>query len=316
MSMDADALVDRRRLRRKVSFWRVVAALVAIIGLVGIGLMALPNSTGSNQIARVEIGGIITGDKPTRELLKLLSDDSSVKGVVLSIDSPGGTVTGSEALYLAIREMAAKKPTVAVIENVGASGAYIAALGTDRIIARSTAVVGSIGVVAQIPNATRLLNTVGIDVESVRSSPLKAMPSGIEPTPPAARAALEAMVLDNFDWFKGLVRERRKLDEAGLTAVADGRVFTGRQALPLKLIDSIGDEEQARRWFEADKGLAPRLPIVTRKPKADYADWGLLGSASAILDRLGYHQMGMVIREITESQALAKSTSIMYLWQP
>jgi protease IV len=316
MSLDPDALVDRRRMRRKLSFWRIAAALIAIAGLVGLGISLQSGRVSSDQVARVEISGLITGDRPTLDLLKDLAKDDAVKAVVLSIDSPGGTVTGSEAIYLAIRELAGKKPTVAVIENVGASGAYIAALASDRIFARPSAVVGSIGVIAQIPNASRLLNTIGIDVESVRSSPLKAMPSGIEPTPPEAKAALEALILDNFAWFKGLVRERRKLDETALTNVADGRVFTGRQALPLKLIDATGGEDEARAWLARNKGISSDLPFQTRKPKTEFANLGLLGGASAIFDAFGYHQMGMVIRGITESEPLARTTPIMYLWQP
>ena len=107
----------------------------------------------------------------------------------------------------------------------------------DHIVAQDTSLVGSIGVLFQYPNFTEVLKTIGIKVEEIKSSPLKAAPNGFEPTSPEARAAIEAIVLDSYAWFKGLVKDRRKMDDAQLAAVADGRVFTGRQGVGLKLVD-------------------------------------------------------------------------------
>jgi len=113
----------------------------------------------------------------------------------------------------------AKKPLVVVVEGLAASGGYITAIAADHIVAQQSSLVGSIGVLFQYPNFTELLKTVGVKVEEVKSSPLKAAPNGFEPTSPEARAALDALVKDSYAWFRGLVKERRGLDDGLLEKV-------------------------------------------------------------------------------------------------
>jgi protease IV len=279
----ADYIVDRRKMRRKVTFWRVVALAIAIVALIG---LAARLNAGGPHIARVAIEGIITGDERT---LKLLRDvgDSNASAVILSIESPGGTTTGAERLYDGIRRLAEKKPVVATVGTLAASGGYIAALGADSIVAHGNSLVGSIGVLFQFPNVSKLLSTIGVQVEEVKSSPLKAAPNGFEPTSEAARAALAALVADSFDWFKGLVKDRRKMTDEELAQVADGRVFTGRQAVPLKLIDRIGGEREAISWLETEKGIAKGLPVRTWRTDRSLETLGILGSLGGLADRLG-----------------------------
>src|SRR5690606_22082639 len=215
MSLDADAIVDRRRLRRKLTFWRVAALLIVLVA-VGIGAaMVMPGSgirPGEASIARIKIQGLIRGNQDRVDALERLGR-SRAKAVIVHLDSPGGTTAGAEQLYDALRTLQAKKPMVVVVDGLAASGAYIAALASDHIIAHDTSLVGSIGVLFQYPNFTEVLKTLGIKVEEVKSSPLKAAPNSFEPTSPEARAAIEAIVLDSYAWFKGLVKERRKLND-------------------------------------------------------------------------------------------------------
>ena len=149
---------------------------------------------------------------------------SEAQAVLLSIESPGGTTTGAERLYEGIRRVAEKKPTVAVVRGMAASGAYIAALAADRVTAQGNSLVGSIGVIMQFPNVGRLLDTVGVKLEEVKSSPLKASPNGVDPTSQQARAALEALVGDSYQWFRDLVRQRRKMNEAELAEIGRAHV--------------------------------------------------------------------------------------------
>ena len=179
----------------------------------------------------------------------------------MHINSPGGTTAGSEQLYDALVRLKAKKPLVVVVEGLAASGGYITAIAADHIVAQQSSLVGSIGVLFQFPNFTELLKTVGVKVEEVKSSPLKAAPNGFEPTSPEARAALDALVKDSYAWFRGLVKERRGMDDALLEKVADGRVFTGRQAVDLKLVDQLGDEKTAVAWLVAEKKVKSDLPV-------------------------------------------------------
>lgn len=264
MNLASDTIVDRRRLRRQLTFWRVAAALTALVAIVVAGLLWSGRGLGAARphIARVSVSGLITGSQTTIDLLRRAGDATTAAAVVVRINSGGGTTAGSEALFNEVRRLAEKKPVVAVIDGVGASGAYMTALGAERIVANGSALVGSIGVIAQMPNVSKLLDTLGVKVESVRSSPLKAMPNGMEPTTPESRAAIEEMVRDSYLWFRDLVGKRRKLEGEALGRVVDGRVFTGRRALELGLVDAIGDEKDAIAWLETEKGIAKGLRVL------------------------------------------------------
>ncbi len=288
MSLTSDMLVDRRRLRRQLTFWRVASVLILILALIGAGFAFRTYSGpgGQAHIARMNIEGLITGRQETLDLLRDI-EKSSASAVILRINSGGGTTSGSEALYSAVQALSAKKPVIAVIDGVGASGAYMTALGAERIVANGSALVGSIGVIAQVPNVSKLLDTLGVKVEAVRSSPLKAMPSGVEPTTPEARAALEATVADSYRWFRELVGSRRNLAGDALGSVSDGRVFTGRQALGLKLVDELGGEKEAIAWLEREKNIAKELRVVEYKPKSQRGSLPAIGSLHQAARLLG-----------------------------
>src|SRR5450631_1000838 len=228
----ADYIVDRRRLRRQVTFWRVAAFLVAAIAILALGyrFSGLGATADQPHIARLAITGLITGDDATLETIRAIAD-SKAAAALITIESPGGTTAGSELLYNELRRLAAKKPLVAVVGTMAASGAYIAAIGADRIFVQGNSLVGSIGVLIEFPNFSGLLDKIGVKLEEVKSSPLKAAPNGMTPTSDAARAAMAALVSDSFEWFKGLVKDRRRLSDEELAQVADGRVFTGRQGV-------------------------------------------------------------------------------------
>src|SRR3954465_13560355 len=247
MSLDADLIVDRRRMRRKLTFWRVFAVLILIAAVVAVAASVKRGdvlTAGGDYIARIRIPGLIRNDQDRVDSLEKLAK-SSAKAVIGRIRPPGGTTAGSEQLHTALRRVAAEKPLVVVVDGLAASGGYIAAMSADRIVAQETSLVGSIGVLFQYPNVSDLLKTIGVKVEEIKSSPLKAAPNGYEPTSPEARAAIEAIVSDSYAWFKTLVQKRRNLDDAALARVADGRVFTGRQGVELKLVDEVGDERVA-----------------------------------------------------------------------
>ena len=276
MAVSADYLLDRRRLSRQVTVWRAIAFGVAALAVIALGLRFSGYSLGAagDHVAKLRITGLITGDDATVAALRAI-DESRARAVILAIDSPGGTTEGSERLYDEIRRIAARKPTVAVVGALGASGAYITALAADRIFVRQTSLVGSIGVLAQYPNVSGLLDKVGVKYETIKSSPLKAVPNGLEPTSDAARAAIAAVIDDSFAWFKGLVRERRGMSDEELARVDDGRIFTGRQSLPLKLADALGGEREAMEWLATNKGLPKDLPVRDYSPGAGFAGFTL-----------------------------------------
>lgn len=265
--MAAHLLPANHALRRSRGRWRAVAFVaLALAVLALVGRFALVDQGGREHIARVVVDGMITTDPVRLKVFEDLGEDDSVKAVIVSINSPGGTTAGGEELYEAISALRAKKPVVAVINELGASAAYMTAIASDRIYARRLSLVGSIGVLYQHVNAQKLFETIGVDLEKVASGPLKAEPDYDEPMSPAVIASRDALVMDSFDWFVDVVAERRGLTRPQTLALADGRVINGRQALAAKLIDDVGGEAEAAAWLEAEHAIAPETPIRRAYP--------------------------------------------------
>lgn len=265
MSATADLILERRRVRRRLAFWRIVAIIAIVVAVIA----TIPRPIGSGRgdhLARIRVEGMIFDDSLRDQTLRQLADSEQIKGVIVHINSPGGTVAGSEALYEGLRKVAAAKPIVAVMSEAAASGGYITAIAADHIVARGNSLTGSIGVIAEIPNIVGLMEMLGVDVTRVKSAPLKAEPSFTTRPDAAVLNAEQILIDDSYAWFKDLVAERRGLSGNALDAVTDGRVFTGRQALGLGLIDAIGGEETARAWLVENRDLAADLDVV------DY-DW-------------------------------------------
>lgn len=271
MSINADEIIDRRRLRKKVSFWRIATFIVlglALLSMVGFGLnKAGLSSASTDHIARVKITGVITNDEPMLKLLKELEEDEKVKAVILNVSSPGGSTVGGEAIYEAVRELAAKKPVTTNVGTVAASAGYMIAAGSDHIVARRSSIVGSIGVLFQYADASELLDKVGVKVKTVKSSPLKAEPNPFNPTSPEAVAMIDRLIQTTYKWFVGIVAERRDMNEFEVLRLADGSIFTGSQSLENGLIDAIGGEDVAIKWLNEEKDISKDLKVIERKPK-------------------------------------------------
>ena len=320
MAVDPDTLIERRRLRRRVSFWRVTALvlLAAVAITAGLRFTGVVPGKQSAHVARVNLNGVIIGSDKRQKMFEAIGK-SGATAVLLEIDSPGGGVTASEELYSDIRTLSAKKPVVAVVGSVAASGGYIAALAADRIVSRQTSLTGSIGVLAQYPDLSGLLNNLGVKVEAVKSAPLKAAPDMFKPTTPEERAALEALIMDSFAWFKGLVAERRNLSGVRLDQVSDGRAFTGRQALDLGLVDEIGGETEARAWLETEKGVAKTVPVRDWKPEGEgLGDLTFARSAAASLAAAaGFPAIAERIRSgASSSLDLHALDGLLAIWHP
>ena len=290
MALRADELIDRRRLRRKLTFWRAATLVVAALAIVAAAAWLAGDElrgTKVDHIAKVKIEGTITEDDELVERLENIRKAPTVKGVIIAIDSPGGTTACGEQIFDALRRLAAEKPVTAQVGTLAASAGYMIASATDHIVARRTSIVGSIGVLVQYPDITGLMEKLGVKLEEVKSSPLKAEPSPFNPTTEEERAMVRSMILDSYDWFIGIVSERRSMSRAEVTALADGSIFTGRQALTKKLIDAVGGEPEAIAWL-ATKGVDAKLKVVEWKPKDSGSSWLLPNSyARAVARWLG-----------------------------
>jgi len=259
--MDVDAILDRRRLKRRLTFWRLAAVLAAVALVMVVARLYGPYD--GAHVARLTIDGFIQEDPEREAAIRAAAADPDVRALLVRVNSPGGTTTGSEEVFHAIRHVAERKPVVAVIGTMGASGGYIVALAADHIVARETSTTGSIGVLFQTAEFSGLLEKLGVRSESLKSSPLKGEPSPLAPMSDEVREAMRAMVADSYDWFATLVQERRGFDDAQTRLVADGRIFTGRQARQNRLIDALGGEPTARHWLQAEHGIP--LEMDTRE---------------------------------------------------
>ena len=322
MSLDADLIVDRRRMRRKLTFWRVFAIVIFALAVIGAAVQ-VSDRTGfagaGAYIARVTIKGLIRDDQERVQQLDRLARSSTARAVVVHVDSPGGTTAGSEQLYDALMRLKDKKPLVIVVDGLAASGGYITALAGDHIIAKQTSLVGSIGVLFQYPNVVDLLDKIGVKVESIKSSPLKAAPNGYEPTSPEARAAIESIIKDSYAWFRGLVQDRRHLNDDELQAVADGRVFTGHQGIGLKLVDEIGDERAGIAWLASAKSVDSKLPVRDYQLHSRFGDLPFLHAmAAAALDAAGLSMFARRIDDWGGVQAVERLNldGLLALWHP
>jgi protease-4 len=309
-----ETILDRRQLRRKVTFWRLAALAVGVVALLALAARFSGESTHlTPHIARINISGVITGD---RETLKLIKDvgESKASALIVEIASPGGTVTGSEKIYDELRLLAAKKPVVAVVDTMAASGGYIVALGADRIFADTNSLVGSIGVLFEFPNVSKLLDNVGVKVETIKSSPLKASPNGLEPTSEEARAAINSVVLDSYGWFKGLVKERRQLSDSELAVVSDGRIFTAHQGQPLKLVDAFGGEREAVAWLEAERGLPKGLTVKEWKKPSSVNALGIFSLAGQAFTAFGLPQGADLLARAAKARDIAALDGLLAIW--
>jgi protease-4 len=262
MSLETDLLIDRRRLKRGLAVWRIVAIL-AVLGAAVVALRDLgpARTLLGAHVARLSVTGLITEDRERDQALRDLARDDRARALIVAIDSPGGTVAGGEALHRALAEVAKTKPVVAVMSGTAASAGYMVALPAERIFAREATVTGSIGVIMQTVEFSGLMERLGISAQAITGGSLKDQPSPFRPLSPEGRAALAAVVNDLHAQFIAMVAAGREMAEPEVRALADGRVFTGRQALAAKLVDAIGGEAEARAWLAAEKGVPASLPV-------------------------------------------------------
>ena len=275
MGLEPERILDRRRLKRHLNIWRVIAVLaIAAAVLAGVGRFGLFHA--GAHVALLQVRDIIFEDGDRLDAIENLAKDSSVKALVVSINSPGGTVVGGVSLFQALKRLSEKKPVVAVIGDLGTSAAYMTAVGCNHVLANAGSITGSIGVILQTTEVTGLLEKLGISAEAIKSAPLKGQPNPLEHLTPEARAATQALVDDAFDLFMSIVAERRNMPMERVRELADGRVYSGRQAVANGLIDGIGGMREARDWLQETRGISAALPlraVAIRRPRSGLLDF-------------------------------------------
>ncbi|MGV1015020.1 MAG: signal peptide peptidase SppA, partial [Methyloceanibacter sp.] len=316
MALDPESVIDRRRLKRRVTIWRIAAVAFGalFLGVLLLGDREVSGSAILPHVARITVDGIITDDRKVQELIDRVARADQVRAVILDINSPGGTTTGGEAMYDAVRRLAEKKPVVAVCGTLATSAAYIVALATDRIFVYGNTITGSVGVIFQWAEVTELLQTLGIKVEEVKSGPLKAVPSPFEPMNERGRELTEEMVQEAKVWFVNLVGKRRQVEPASVPGLTEGRIYSGRQAVELKLADQIGDQEAAMNWLRTERDVPVGLKIVDWKPKTEST--GLFGwLLRSMADVFGI-STGRFAGLIGQAVSTLKLDGLVSVWHP
>lgn len=317
MTLESETVLDRRRLRRHVSFWRILAIVAVALALAALSQSGeLGSFPGQHQIARVSIEGTITEDRDQLRLLKKAAEATHVSAILLFVNSPGGTTAGGEALYETLRTIAKLKPIVAQFGTVAASAAYIAGLGADHIVARGNTITGSVGVIAQWPEVTELLAKLGIKMNEVKSGELKAVPSPFEPLDERSRQVTQEMIDEGFQWFISLVEARRGISRTDIPGLVEGRIFSGRQALGLRLIDEVGGEEEAVRWLVDKRNVRAGLKVIDWKPSD--VEWGFSSAMSGFLIEMLGGRDSPVARLLSQDRTLATLglDGLVSIWHP
>ncbi|WP_417904643.1 signal peptide peptidase SppA [Candidatus Tisiphia endosymbiont of Micropterix aruncella] len=279
MTITPDYIIERKQNKLKLRLWKLATILMFIVLIVVmIKKFDLTSSeyvtTNSNYIATVSIEDIIFEDTKRDKRLEKIIDDDKINALIVNVNSPGGTVVGSEKIYNILRKISAKKPVVIVMGTLAASGGYLISLGGDYIISHNGTITGSIGVIFQTLEVTDLAKTLGITFNNFKSGELKAAPNPTEKVTEAVRQAIMSNVQDTYDYFIELVALRRGLAIEEVKKIADGRIYSGRQALKLKLVDAVGSEDDAIKWLQEVKKIDKDLKVkeFKIKPKSKFLE--------------------------------------------
>ena len=248
-------------LKQKLSKWRniaIIVIIVALIALFGTPKQNIPFDKNQKYIAKVDIDGVILENDYRSKVLNKIAQDKNIQALIVNINSPGGSIVGSEILFNELKNISKQKPIVTVLNSLAASGGYMAAIASDHIIAHNGTITGSIGVIMQSSEITNLAEKLGINLLTYKSSPLKGAPSFFEKPSEQANQVLQQAIDDSHQFFVDLVKSRRseKITQENEQIVFDGRIFTGRQALNVGLVDQIGGINEAKDFLKTQKKIA------------------------------------------------------------
>lgn len=275
----------------------IVAAVVLIVGAMAVFTLLRGDGGplfAGDRIGVVRVEGAIAGSERVNQWVQRMRTDSSIRGVVLRINSPGGGVAPSQEIFRAVRRLAEAKPVVASMGSVAASGGYYVACGADVVVANPGSITGSIGVKAQLPNVRELMDKVGLKQQTIVSGEFKDAGSPTEPLSPREKRYFQELVDDLFEQFVRDVARGRDMKVDEVRSLADGRAYTGSQAEKLGLVDELGGMHAAVQRVKEMSGLAGEVPLVSG-PEEQFSllDW-VLGSAG----------LGAVRKELSGSEWL------------
>jgi protease-4 len=295
----------------------ILFLLVVFLVVVGLGRLTAPEKAKGRwqettlfgqgeKVLLLELKGTIPTDKALEDFLSQVRqarEDPGIKAVVLEVVSPGGGVTETEAIHRALKELAREKPLVASLGTVAASGGYYAATAAREIYTAPTTLTGSIGVIATLPQVQGLLDKLGVGVEVLKEGRLKDMASGLRPLTPEEKAVIQSFLREAYELFVKRVAEGRRMPPEKVYRLADGRIYSGAQALALGLADREGYLEDAAQRAAELAGLTGFRLVRYKKPKGllvellgDEPPFGFTSDTQALLQALAQSRFRLEYR--------------------
>ncbi|MFO1241880.1 MAG: signal peptide peptidase SppA [Rickettsiales bacterium] len=301
MALSSDSLIERTHLKRQLTFWRIFAVGVAVLFLVILierNAKIVPSEKDEPYIARAKIENIIGDNAEQQDFLRGLESDDKIKAVILYLDTPGGSAAGGETIKKLLENISKKKPVVVSMRSVCASAGYMISLGADRVYALDGTLTGSIGVILESADFSELAQKIGVKPVVIKSGRYKDIMSPTRPMTEDERAILQESIDSFYNAFVDMIVEARKIPREEILKIADGRVFSGRQAKALGLVDAIGGEEEALAWLHKERGIDSKLEVkdVEIKDKFDkfldkLSEYAGIAPLSSLTWR---HQSGLV----------------------
>jgi protease-4 len=256
-------------MKRVLIFFVIIFAIIAVLSLI----MTLSHKVPlGEKVALVRVTGVILDSTDVIDEIKEYSRDKSIKAVVIRIDSPGGAVAPSQEIYEEILKLKENKKVVVSMGAVAASGGYYIAAPADRIVANAGTLTGSIGVIMEIPNVQGLMDKIGVETQIIKSGKHKDMASVFRALKPEEKAILQNVLDDVHDQFINAVSESRGLSFTTIRELADGRIFTGRMAKELGLVDELGNLQDAIVLAGKLTGIDGEPEVVTREKEFSVLD--------------------------------------------
>jgi protease-4 len=266
-NLPKEYLIERQFYKDRINKWRFLSFVIIAILIItlGIKIPLIKNVSTSNisdqYIASVNLEGVIMEDLKRDKKLEDICDIDDIKAVIVNVNSPGGSVVGSERIFNIFRKISQKKPIVVVMGTLAASGGYLVSLGADYIFTHNGTITGSIGVIFQTQEVTELAEKLGIKLHTFKSGEFKATPNIFEKLTDKVKDVTMINIYDSYEYFIELVSKRRNLPMEEVRKLADGRVYSGRQAVKLKLVDAIGNNDDALKWLQTNKKIDKSLKI-------------------------------------------------------
>ena len=242
---------------------------------------------GGQRIALVSVSGPIMDPEPALEWIRKVERDPMIAGVLLRVDSPGGGAAASQEIYSAVRELARKKPVAVSMGSLAASGGLMVSMAGSRVFANASTVTGSIGVRMDIPQLQGLMGKIGVGQETITTAPYKDAGSYMRPLSTEQRDYFKKVLDDMHQQFVDIVADGRHMEHARAAALASGKIFTGREAVQLGLVDELGGQQTALAWLSEQCGVPAERKLVTRPKEGGWLPRSLKTMLGVDLSALG-----------------------------